>query len=162
MSNNIINNNNNKNLIQNNENELEDVIMQNMIEEFMNISDEDNKIFNLLKEEFKELKFLHYGSLMFIQNDLNLENFPNISELLQIYEEIFGNLTMKNSLNLKFEKYYIIYNDGFVCIGSNGMGKKIHVYKIKTLVIILLINDLNKCGFYNKKILKVLKQIKFV
>ena len=74
--------------------EIEEAMMQNMIEEFMNISDEDNKIFNLLKEEFKDLKILHYGSIMFIQNDLKIEHFPNISELLTIYEEIFSNLNI--------------------------------------------------------------------
>ena len=50
-------------------NEIEEALIHNMIEEFMNISDEDNKIFNLLKEEFKDLKILHYGSIMFIQNE---------------------------------------------------------------------------------------------
>ena len=70
-------------------NEIEEALIHNMIEEFMNISDEDNKIFNLLKEEFKDLKILHYGSIMFIQNEDDIEQFPNISELLAIYEEIF-------------------------------------------------------------------------
>jgi hypothetical protein len=93
------------NQIKDNENlELEEAIMHNMIEEFMNISEEDNKIFNTFKNEFSDLKILHYGSLMFIQNDKNIENFPNISELLQIYEEIFTNLSMKSSLSLKLEK----------------------------------------------------------
>jgi hypothetical protein len=92
--------------------ELEEALMHNMIEAFMNISDEDNKIFNYLKDEFKEdLKVLQYGSIMLIQNDLDIEHFPNISELLQIYEEIFTNLNMKSSLSLRLEKCkkYIIY-----------------------------------------------------
>lgn len=93
----------------NQKDEMEEVIIHNMIEEFMNISDEDNKIFNLLKEEFKDLKILHYGALMCIQNDDDIENFPNISELLQIYEEIFSNLNMRSSLCLKLEKCNIDY-----------------------------------------------------
>ena len=84
--------------------DLEEAIMHNMIEEFMNISDEDNKIFNMLKEEFKDLKILHYGSIIFIQNDEDIEHFPNISELLQLYEEIFSNINMKSSLSLCLEK----------------------------------------------------------
>jgi len=47
--------------------ELEEVIMHNMIEEFMNISDEDNKIFNTFKTEFSDLAVLQYGSLMYIK-----------------------------------------------------------------------------------------------
>ena len=92
-------------MIKENENiELEEAIMHNMIEEFMNISDEDNKIFNTFKAEFSDLAVLQYGSLMYIQKDKNIENYPNISELLQIYEEIFTNLNMKSSLSLKLEK----------------------------------------------------------
>jgi hypothetical protein len=89
--------------------ELEEVIMHNMIEEFMNISDEDNKIFNTFKTEFSDLAVLQYGSLMYIQNDKKFDNYPNISELLQIYEEIFTNINMKSSLSLKLEKcnFYI-------------------------------------------------------
>ena len=142
--------------------EIEEAMMQNMIEEFMNISDEDNKIFNLLKEEFKDLKILQYGSIMFIQNDLKIEHFPNISELLTIYEEIFSNLNMKSSLSLKKEKYYVIYNDGFITIANSGMGGKIFIYKIKTIVLILHTNDNQKFGCYNARILKVLKTIKYI
>lgn len=143
-------------------NEIEEALMHNMIEEFMNISDEDNKIFNLLKEEFKDLKILHYGSIMFIQNEDDIEQFPNISELLAIYEEIFSNLNMKSSLSLKLEKYYVIYNDGFITIANNGMGKKIFIYKIKTIVLVLHTNDTQKFGCYNTRILKVLKLIKYI
>lgn len=143
-------------------NEIEEALMHNMIEEFMNISDEDNKIFNLLKEEFKDLKILHYGSIMFIQNEDDIEQFPNISELLAIYEEIFSNLNMKSSLSLKLEKYYVIYNDGFITIANNGMGKKIFLYKIKTIVLVLHTNDTQKFGCYNTRILKVLKLIKYI
>lgn len=143
-------------------NEIEEALIHNMIEEFMNISDEDNKIFNLLKEEFKDLKILHYGSIMFIQNEDDIEQFPNISELLAIYEEIFSNLNMKSSLSLKLEKYYVIYNDGFITIANNGMGKKIFIYKIKTIVLVLHTNDTQKFGCYNTRILKVLKLIKYI
>ena len=143
-------------------NEIEEALIHNMIEEFMNISDEDNKIFNLLKEEFKDLKILHYGSIMFIQNEDDIEQFPNISELLAIYEEIFSNLNMKSSLSLKLEKYYVIYNDGFITIANNGMGKKIFIYKIKTIVLVRHTNDTQKFGCYNTRILKVLKLIKYI
>lgn len=160
----------------NQKDEMEEVIILNMIEEFMNISDEDNKIFNLLKEEFKDLKILHYGALMCIQNDDDIENFPNISELLQIYEEIFSNLNMRSSLCLKLEKCiidyiikntriyidYVIYNDGLVTIADNGMGKRIYIYKIKTIILVLHTNDTQKTGCYNYRMLKILKHIKYI
>ena len=57
---------------------------------------------------------------------------------------------------------YIIYNDGFVTIAQNGMGKKMHIYKIKTLILIMHSNSPSKSGIYNSRVLKVLKQIKFI
>ena len=142
--------------------ELEDVIIHNMIEQFMNLSDEDNKIFNYVKQEFKDMKILSYGSLLFLQTDQNIENFPHISELLQIYEEVFGNKDCKSCFVLRGEKHYIIYNDGFITIADNGIKDKIYVYKIKTLVIILNINNSVKYGEYNQRILQLLKLIKYI
>ena len=79
-----LNNKNDINILMNIETneELEDVIVHSMIEQFMNLSEEDNKIFNYIKQEFKDMKILTYGSLLFIQTDQNIENFPHISELL--------------------------------------------------------------------------------
>ena len=142
--------------------ELEDVIIHNMIEQFMNLSDEDNKIFNYIKQEFKDMKILSYGSLLFLQTDQNIENFPHISELLQIYEEVFGNKDSKSCFVLRGEKHYILYNDGFITIADNGIKDKIYVYKIKTLVIILNINNSVKYGEYNQRILRLLKLIKYI
>ena len=142
--------------------ELENLIVQNMIEQFTNLSDEDNKIFNLIKQEFTDLKILGYGSLLFLQTDQRIEYFPHISELLQIYEEVFGNKDSKSCLILRGEKFYIIYNDGFITIADNGIKDKIYVYKIKSLIVILNINNSANYGDYNQRILKLLKLIKYI
>ena len=159
-----LNNKNDINILMNLESneELEDVIVHSMIEQFMNLSEEDNRIFNYIKQEFKDMKTLTYGSLLFIQTDQNIENFPHISELLQIYEEVFGNKDCKGCFVLRGEKHYILYNDGFITIADNGINDKIYVYKIKTLIIILNINNSVKYGEYNQRILKLLKLIKYI
>ena len=159
-----LNNKNDINILMNLESneELEDVIVHSMIEQFMNLSEEDNRIFNYIKQEFKDMKTLTYGSLLFIQTEQNIENFPHISELLQIYEEVFGNKDCKSCFVLRGEKHYIIYNDGFITIADNGIKDKIFVYKIKTLVIILNVNNSKISGEYNQRILKLLKVIKYI
>ena len=159
-----LNNKNDINILMNLESneELEDVIVHSMIEQFMNLSEEDNKIFNYIKQEFKEMKILSYGSLLFIQSDQNIENFPHISELLQIYEEVFANKDCKSCFVLRGEKHYILYNDGFITIADNGILDKIFVYKIKTLVIILNVNNSKISGKYNQRILQLLKAIKYI
>ena len=159
-----LNNKNDMNILMNLETneELEDVIVHSMIEQFMNLSEEDNRIFNYIKQEFKEMKILNYGSLLFLQTDQNIENFPHISELLQIYEEVFANKDCKSCFVLRGEKHYILYNDGFITIADNGINDKIYVYKIKTLIIILNINNSKKCGEFNQRILRLLKTIKYI
>ena len=159
-----LNNKNDYNILMNIETneELEDVIVHSMIEQFMNLSEEDNRIFHLIKQEFKDTKILIYGSLLFIQTEQNIEKFPHISELLQIYEEVFANKDCKSCLVLRGEKHYILYNDGFITIADNGINDKIIAYKIKTLVVILNINNNIKYGEYNQRILKLLKLIKYI
>ena len=159
-----LNNKNDINILMNLETneELEDVIVHSMIEQFMNLSEEDNRIFNYIKQEFTDLKILTYGSLLFMQSDQNIENFPHISELLQIYEEVFANKDCKSCFVLRGEKHYILYNDGFITIADNGIKDKIFVYKIKTLVIILNINNSKISGKYNQRILQLLKAIKYI
>ena len=159
-----LNNKNDINILMNLESneELEDVIVHSMIEQFKNLSEEDNRIFNYIKQEFKDMKTLTYGSLLFIQTEQNIENFPHISELLQIYEEVFGNKDCKSCFVLRGEKHYILYNDGFITIADNGIKDKIFVYKIKTLVIILNVNNSKISGEYNQRILKLLKVIKYI
>ena len=159
-----LNNKNDINILMNIETneELEDVIVHSMIEQFMNLSEEDNRIFNYIKQEFKEMKILNYGSLLFLQTDQNIENFPHISELLQINEEVFANKDCKSCFVLRGEKHYILYNDGFITIADNGINDKIYVYKIKTLIIILNINNSKKCGEFNQRILRLLKTIKYI
>ena len=159
-----LNNKNDINILMNLESneELEDVIVHSMIEQFMNLSEEDNRIFNYIKQEFKDMKTLTYGSLLFIQTEKNIENFPHISELLQIYEKVFGNKDCKSCFVLRGEKHYILYNDGFITIADNGIKDKIFVYKIKTLVIILNVNNSKISGEYNQRILKLLKVIKYI
>ena len=108
------------------------------------------------------MKILTYGSLLCMQSDQNIENFPHISELLQIYEEVFANKDCKSCFVLRGEKHYILYNDGFITIADNGIMDKIFVYKIKTLVIILNINNSKISEKYNQRILQLLKAIKYI
>jgi len=62
----------------------------NLIEEFMNTSEEENKLINIFKDEFKDMKFFNYGALIYIQTNDDIETFPHVSELLENYEKIFS------------------------------------------------------------------------
>jgi hypothetical protein len=76
--------------------ENENLVSINLIEEFMNISDDESKIISALKDEFYDLKFFNYGALVYIQEDYEISNnnpnlnFPHISELLENYEKVFS------------------------------------------------------------------------
>ncbi len=77
--------------------ENENLVSINLIEEFMNITDDESKIISGLKEEFSDLKFFNYGALVYLQEDYDITNnnnpnlnFPHISELLQNYEKVFS------------------------------------------------------------------------
>ena len=62
----------------------------NLIEEFMNISEEELKIILSLKEEFSDMKFFNYGALVYIQEEEDINSFPHVSELLENYEKVFS------------------------------------------------------------------------
>ncbi len=62
----------------------------NLIEEFMNTSEEENKIISHVKEEFSDLKFFNYGALIYLQISDDISSFPHVSELLENYEKIFS------------------------------------------------------------------------
>lgn len=74
----------------------ENLVSINLIEEFMNISEEEVKLISYLKDEFSDLKFFNYGALVYMQEDFDNSNnnqnlsFPHISELLQNYEKVFS------------------------------------------------------------------------
>ena len=81
----------------------------NLLEEFFFIYDEDNKLINLLKEEFTDLKFFNYGSIVYLQkeNDDETGNFPHVSELLENYEKIYSKTCYKGNLILRLKKCII-------------------------------------------------------
>lgn len=62
----------------------------NLIEEFMNTSEEENKLINSIKDEFTDLKFFNYGALIYLQSGDDLTTFPHVSELLENYEKLFS------------------------------------------------------------------------
>lgn len=78
----------------------------NLIEEFFFIYDEDNKLINLLKDEFSDLKFFNYGSIVYMQKETEGEQggFPHVSELLENYEKIYSKTCYKGNLILKLTK----------------------------------------------------------
>ena len=77
----------------------------NLIEEFMNLSEEENKLNNTLQEEFKDFKTFNYGALTYIQtNDEDISNYPHVSELLENYEKVFSANCFKGYFVLKMTK----------------------------------------------------------
>ena len=62
----------------------------NLIEEFMNISEEELKMISSIKDEFTEYKFFNYGALIYIQRNDDEIIFPHVSELLENYEKVFS------------------------------------------------------------------------
>jgi hypothetical protein len=92
----------------------------NLIEEFFNISEEDQKLINFLKEEFQSYKFFSYGSIVYIQKEdedeemkeeesINFNNnenseFPHVTELLENYEKIYSKACYLNHLVLRLTK----------------------------------------------------------
>jgi hypothetical protein len=76
----------------------------NLIDEFFNLADEDSKLINLLKDDFIDFKFFNYGSLVYIQNDEDMNSFPHISDLLENYEKIYSKTCYKDYLVLRLTK----------------------------------------------------------
>ncbi len=62
----------------------------NLIEEFMNTNEEENKLINSVKDEFIDMKFFNYGAMIYLQIEDDINTFPHISELLENYEKIFS------------------------------------------------------------------------
>ncbi len=79
-------------------------ISLNLIEEFFNLSDEENNIVNNLKDEFTDLSFFNYGSIIYLQSNNDLTNFPHISELLENYERIYSKSCYEDFLVLRQTK----------------------------------------------------------
>jgi hypothetical protein len=76
----------------------------NLIDEFFNHADEDSRLINLLKDEFTDFKFFNYGSLVYFQNDEDMNSFPHISDLLENYEKIYSQTCYKDYLVLRLTK----------------------------------------------------------
>lgn len=81
----------------------------NLIEEFFNISEEENKIINSIKDEFTDMNYFNYGSIVYLQNDEDINSFPHTSELLENYEKIFSQTCYKDNLILRLTKCIISY-----------------------------------------------------
>jgi len=64
----------------------------NLIDDFFFIYDEDNKLIDLLKDEFSDLKFFNYGSIVYFKKETEGDQggFPHVSELLENYEKIYS------------------------------------------------------------------------
>lgn len=153
------------NPIENKDTQQEDNQSVNLIEEFMNLSDEENNIINSLRGEFSDLKFFNYGALVYLQKEDDNDGypFPHISELLENYEKIFSVDCYLGYLVLRQTKYYIIQNDGLVIIADDAMGNLLTVFKIKNIVIMYNINKSeNMTGKINYRILRILKALKII
>ncbi len=80
----------NTNLPSQNVQQEEAVVNINLIEEFMNISEDELKIIMSFKDEFTDMKFFNYGVLIYVQEEDDLSSFPHVSELLENYEKVFS------------------------------------------------------------------------
>jgi hypothetical protein len=78
----------------------------NLIDEFFFIYDEDNKLIDLLKDEFSDLKFFNYGSIVYFQMETEGDQggFPHVSELLENYEKIYSKTCYKGNLIMRLTK----------------------------------------------------------
>ena len=156
--------------------ENENLVSINLIEEFMNVSEDEIKIISCLKDEFSELKFFNYGALIYMQEEFDVSDnnqnisFPHISELLQNYEKVYstnyflGNFIIRlTKCKNHFNIVYVTYNDGLVILSENGVGGIFNIFKIKNLVLMYNIEKSdNKYGKINFRILKVLKKFNLI
>jgi hypothetical protein len=83
---------------------VDDNLNINLIEEFFNSTEEEMKLINYIREEFKDFKFFNYGSLVYFQNDEDVNSFPHISDLLENYEKIYSESCYRNHLILRLTK----------------------------------------------------------
>jgi hypothetical protein len=79
-----------------------------LIEEFFNMSDDEQKIINAIKDEFTDYKFFNYGSLVYMQNESDIDSFPHVSELLENYEKIYATVCYTEHLVHKMTKCNLI------------------------------------------------------
>ena len=153
----------------------------NLNEEFLNLSEEDNKLINLLKDEFNEMKIFNYGGIIYLHNSEEISNFLHISELFENYEKImskscyssdlvFNNTKCKQLIIHKlvnnFINYiidYITHNDGFVINADDGIDNLFFCFKIKHLIIFYILSyKENTQGNINYRILKILHRVKYI
>lgn len=96
------------------------IIEEELIEDFMNLDDEENKLITYLKDEFQtDFTFFNYGKIVYIQQQESLEanSFPHISELLENYEKIYSTTCYTGYMVLKQRKCKeIIYNIIYITI----------------------------------------------
>lgn len=77
----------------------------NLIEEFMNLSEDEIRLINAFVDEFKDYKILNYGALIYLQQmDEDITNYPHVSELLENYEKVFSADCFKGNFVHKLTK----------------------------------------------------------
>ena len=84
----------------------------NPTDDFLQISEEDSKLVNLLKAEFKGFRnVFFYGCIIYLYENEEVErNFPHVSELLENYEKIYSKMAYTGD--------YILRNTKCVSVNS--------------------------------------------
>ncbi len=65
------------------------IFEEEAIEDFLNLDEEESKLVALLKDEFHDFSFFNYGKIVYLQQDLDLETFPHISEILETRKNLY-------------------------------------------------------------------------
>ena len=120
------------------------------------------------------MKIFNYGALIYLQQDDKFvgdeSNFPHISELFENYEKIFSKQCFTEYLVFRQTKciiililVYIVTNDSFHIIASDGNYNTAYFFKLKNLLILYL-NDDNKynSGLINFKLLKIFRKLNLI
>lgn len=91
------------------------IVEEEAIEDFLNLDEEESKLVSLLKDEFNDFSFFNYGKIVYLQQDIDLETFPHISELLENYEKIYSTPNFFGFLVLKQKKCKFSFIIKFTC-----------------------------------------------
>ena len=80
------------------------IVEEELLEDFMILDEEENKLINYLKDEFSNYTFFNYGKIVYIQQLSDFNFFPHISELLENYENIYSKPCYTGNLVLRQRK----------------------------------------------------------
>lgn len=136
------------------------IIEEELIEDFLNLDEEENKLIGYIRDEFVNYTFFNYGKIIYIQQETDINSFPHISELLENYEKIYSTPCFLGFLVIKQRKYYMRLNDGFLIIADDCIESELIMFKIKNILICCnLLKSNNHSGTFNFKLLKLLKRV---